>query len=99
MELELMQANAESAACLLKSLANPSRLLVLCALVDREYSAGELEEVAGLNQSALSQHLAKLRAEGIVIARRDGQRIYYSLADNKSARILQTLHNIYCEID
>ena len=99
MELEQMQANAESAATLLKNLANPSRLLVLCALVEREYSAGELEEVAGLNQSALSQHLAKLRADSIVTCRRDGQRIYYALADDKSAQILQALHRIYCEPD
>ena len=97
MELEEMQANAESAATLLKNLANPSRLLVLCALVQREYSAGELEDVAGLNQSALSQHLAKLRADKIVKARRDGQRIFYSLADDKSAQILQALHSIYCK--
>lgn len=91
-----MQANASEASSLLKSLANPSRLLVLCALVTREYTVGELEELTGLSQSAISQHLARLRDSGIVATRRDAQRVYYSLCNNEVKALLETLHGIYC---
>lgn len=91
-----MQENAEEATGLLKSLANPSRLLVLCALVTREHTAGELEELTGISQSAISQHLARLREADIVATRRDAQRIYYSLKNAEVTAVLQTLHGIYC---
>lgn len=96
MDIELMQENAEEATGLLKSLANPSRLLVLCALVTREHTAGELEELTGISQSAISQHLARLREADIVATRRDAQRIYYSLKNAEVTAVLQTLHGIYC---
>ena len=96
MDIDAMQRNAGDAADLLKSLANPSRLLVLCALVNREHTAGELEELAGLSQSAVSQHLARLRKQGLVTTRRDGQRIYYALCDDHVRRLLETMHDIYC---
>ena len=66
MNIKEMQENADEAASLLKLIANPSRLLVLCALVTREHTAGELEELVGLSQSAVSQHLAKLRHQNMV---------------------------------
>lgn len=91
-----MQVNAADAANLLKILANPARLLVLCALVTREHTAGELEELVGLSQSAVSQHLARLRNEGIVSTRRQGQNIYYSLSDEHARQILEKMHEIYC---
>ncbi len=91
-----MQRNATEAAELLKNLANPSRLLILCALVTREHTAGELEELVGLSQSAVSQHLARLRSQGIVATRREGQSIYYALSDDSAKRILETMHDIYC---
>jgi len=96
MDLHLMQQNAEVAAGLMKSLAHPSRLLVLCALVEREHTAGELEELTGLGQSAISQHLARLREAGMVATRRDAQRIYYALASTHVRSVLETLHDLYC---
>jgi len=96
MDLELMQNNVREASALLKSLANHSRLLVLCALVTREHTAGELEELTGLSQSAISQHLARLRDERIVATRREAQRIYYSLTSTQAKAVLETLHGIYC---
>ena len=96
MDIEVMQQNAEAAAAMLKSLAHPSRLLVLCALVEREHTAGELEQLVGLSQSAVSQHLAKLRNEGIVTTRREAQKIFYALGNENVKRILETMHSVYC---
>lgn len=89
-------AKAGEAAALLKALAHEARLMVLCQLLEGEYSAGALQEASGLSQSALSQHLAKLREEGLVTTRREAQTIYYSLADPNVARVLDTLAAIYC---
>jgi len=97
MNLEMMQNNAREATGLLKMLANPSRLLVLCALVTREHTVGELEELTGLGQSAISQHLARLRDADIVATRREAQRIFYSLRNESVRAVLETLHAIYCE--
>lgn len=91
-----MQANAAQASALLKSLSNPSRLLVLCALVTREHTAGELEELTGISQSAISQHLARLRDDDMVDTRRDAQRIFYSLKNQAVRAVLETLHGLYC---
>jgi ArsR family transcriptional regulator len=89
-------ASAGEAAALLKALAHEARLMVLCQLLDAEHSAGALQEASGLSQSALSQHLARLRDEGLVDTRRDAQTIYYRLADPNVARVLDTLAAIYC---
>lgn len=89
-------ARAGEAAALLKTLAHEARLMVLCQLGEGEYSAGALQQGSGLSQSALSQHLARLRAEGLVATRREGQTIYYRLADRNVARVLETLADIYC---
>ncbi len=91
-----MRNNAEQASALLKSLANPNRLLLLCALVNREHTVGELEELTGLSQSALSQHLARLRDERIVSTRREAQRIFYALEDAGVRAVLETMHRMYC---
>ncbi|MEC8428218.1 MAG: metalloregulator ArsR/SmtB family transcription factor [Pseudomonadota bacterium] len=99
MDLEVMRANAAQASALLKSLANPSRLMVLCALVNREHTVGELEEITGLSQSAISQHMARLRDEKIVATRREAQWIYYSLDDEAVKAILGTMHELYCPED
>ena len=99
MDLEVMRANAAQASALLKSLANPSRLMVLCALVNREHTVGELEEITGLSQSAISQHMARLRDEKIVATRREAQWIYYSLADEAVKGFLGTMHELYCPED
>ncbi len=81
---------------MLRALGHGARLKVLCELVSGERSAGELVKAAGLSQSALSQHLAKLREEGIVETRRDGQTIFYRLGDPQVARVLDVLHELYC---
>ena len=98
-DVKRMQNNAEQAAALLKSLAHPSRLLVLCALVNREHTAGELEDLTGLSQSAVSQHLARLRHSGLVKTRRNGQWISYSLSSPEVRQVLETLHALYCPED
>jgi len=94
-DAEAMRRNADAAAQLLKTLANDQRLRVLCCLFYEELSVGQINEYVELSQSALSQHLAKLRAEGIVATRRDAQTIYYSLADGAVRQIIATLHDIY----
>ncbi len=91
-----LTAKAAEAARLLAALANESRLMILCELVDGELSVGTLVEAVGLTQSALSQHLAKLRAAGIVATRRDAQTIYYRLASEAAGRVMTTLAEIYC---
>jgi ArsR family transcriptional regulator, virulence genes transcriptional regulator len=91
-----LTAKAAEAARLLAALANESRLMILCELVDGERSVGTLVEAVGLTQSALSQHLAKLRAAGIVATRRDAQTIYYRLASEAAGSVMTTLAEIFC---
>lgn len=99
MNADNMQQNAQVAAQLLKTLANPNRLMVLCNIVKQERTVGELEKIIGLSQSALSQHLSRLRHEGIVECRREGQSAYYSLKDEHARRVLEVLYGIYCETE
>jgi DNA-binding transcriptional ArsR family regulator len=91
-----MEGHAEEAARLLRSLGNPHRLMVLCALCAGEMSVGELNAVVPLSQSALSQHLAVLREERLVNTRRDGQTVFYSVPDSPALRILEVLHGTFC---
>jgi ArsR family transcriptional regulator len=91
-----LNAKAAEAARLLMALANEHRLAILCELVQGERSVGALVDAVGLTQSALSQHLAKLRAASIVATRRDAQTIYYRLASAAAGRIMKTLADIYC---
>jgi len=91
-----MEEHASAAARLLKHLAHESRLLILCLLWEGELTVGEINERVGLSQSALSQHLALLREEGLVSSRRQSQNIFYRLADPKASRVLATLHDLYC---
>ena len=93
---EKMRGHAAEAAALVKALANKQRLMILCLLVERERSVGELNGLLDLSQSALSQHLAVLREENLVSTRRDGQTIHYALVDGPALRILQVLHDTYC---
>ena len=90
-----LEGQAQSAARLLKLLASEQRLMLLCRLVEGEASVGVLAEHAKLAQSAASQHLAKMRAEGLVATRREAQTIYYRLADPAAVRVLDTLCDIY----
>jgi len=91
-----LTAKAAEAARLLTALANEHRLAILCKLVEGERSVGKLVEAVGLTQSALSQHLAKLRAAGVVTTRRDAQTIYYRLASEAAGSVMTTLADIYC---
>lgn len=87
--------SAQAAARLLKLLASEQRLLLLCRLIEGEASVGDLAEHARLAHSATSQHLAKMRAEGLVATRREAQTIYYRLSDPAAVRVLDTLCDIY----
>ncbi|MEX0753057.1 MAG: metalloregulator ArsR/SmtB family transcription factor [Xanthobacteraceae bacterium] len=92
-----LERRAAEAVQLLKLLANENRLMILCRLVaQREMSVGELAAVVELSQSALSQHLARMREEGLVATRRDAQSVYYRIADPNARRLLTVLKNIYC---
>jgi len=84
------------ASDLLTTMSNKHRLLILCRLVEGEKHAGALGEFTGLSQSALSQHLAKLREAGIVSTRRDAQMIYYRLASPEAEAVLKALYQVYC---
>jgi len=97
LDLDAMRRNAAAAAGLMRMLSHEARLAVLCELVNGERTAGDLVESSGLSQSALSQHLAKLREEGLVVTRREAQSIHYRLADPKAARVVALLHDIYCK--
>ncbi|OFX14524.1 MAG: ArsR family transcriptional regulator [Alphaproteobacteria bacterium RIFOXYD12_FULL_60_8] len=97
MELEKLQDNARRASSLLKAMSNEHRLLVLCQLLHGERAVGELERLIGLSQSALSQHLARLRRDGLVKTRRQAQTIYYSLNGEEASAVLSTLYGLYCK--
>jgi DNA-binding transcriptional ArsR family regulator len=94
--LEDLSLVAEEAAELLGAMANPKRMLVLCKLLEGERSVGDLAVVAGLSQAALSQHLGKMRALGLVTTRREAQTVYYRLASDNVRAVLKTLYAIYC---
>lgn len=91
-----MQARADEAADLLKAMSNPQRLRVLCLLLDREMSVGEINALVDLSQSALSQHLAVLRESGLVATRREAQTVYYSVQSGPVHEIIRILHGHYC---
>ena len=96
-DLAVLQRNAGTAASMLRALANERRLMILCLLiVDQELSAGELADRVGLSQSATSQHLAKMREEGLVATRRVAQAVFYRIADADAARLLGMMKTIYC---
>jgi DNA-binding transcriptional ArsR family regulator len=95
-EMGRMQADADAASDLLKALANRHRLLILCQLIERERSVGELAEFLGIRDSTASQHLALMRRDGLVVARREGQTIWYSISSAPARALLETLYRIYC---
>jgi DNA-binding transcriptional ArsR family regulator len=92
-----LERKAGEAAALLKLLANENRLLILCRLaLTREMSVNDLADAVGLSQSALSQHLAKMRDDGLLATRREAQTVFYRIADPNAARLLALLKSIYC---
>lgn len=96
MNINQMRESARRASELLKALGNENRLLILCNLASGEKSVGELQQAIGLRQSALSQHLARLRHDGLVQTRRASQTIYYSLDGEEASRVIEVLYSLYC---
>ncbi|MDN3649928.1 metalloregulator ArsR/SmtB family transcription factor [Reinekea marina] len=94
--IEMLESNASEAAALLKSLSNESRLLILCNLISGEKCVGELNERIPLSQSALSQHLARLRNDKMVKVRKEAQTVYYSIASPQAEAIISVLYKLYC---
>ncbi len=94
---ESLEHKAENAANLLKALSNEKRLVIACVLRKGEQCVGDLEQMVGLSQSALSQHLARLRRDGIVKTRREAQTIYYSLSDDRVHAVLDCLGELFCD--
>ena len=94
--LERFEASAAEAAGLMRALSNEKRLMILCQLGAREMSVGQMLALVGLSQSALSQHLAKLRDEHLVATRRDGTTIFYRIADPAVLKVIAVLAEIYC---
>lgn len=97
MHLDQLYTKSDVAADLLSAMANSKRLMILCTLVQGEITVGALAEKVGLSQSALSQHLSKLRAMEVVTTRRDAQTIYYSSDNLKVKKILETLAGVFAE--
>ena len=95
--LSPLQRNARTVAAMLRALGNERRLTILCLLIaGKELTAGQLAQQVGLSQSALSQHLAKMKDRSLVTFRREAQVIHYRIADSNVRRLITTLKNIYC---
>ena len=99
MPLGDMFKNAKRTSRFLKGLANEKRLVILCTLAEGEKNVGELEEVLGIRQPALSQQLARLREDNLVSTRRDSKHIYYSLASSEAEQMVGLLYNLFCAED
>ena len=95
-ELNAVVEKARSASNFLKAISHEGRLMILCHLVSGEKSVTELEDLISARQAAVSQQLSRLRLEGLVIPRRDGKTIYYSLADDKPKRVLEVVYDLFC---
>lgn len=91
-----MQAAADHASGLLKALANRHRLIIICQLIEKEHSVGELAALLKLRDSTVSQHLSLLRRDGVVTARRDGQTIWYTIGSAPARELVRTLYRVYC---
>ncbi|HBJ70161.1 MULTISPECIES: ArsR/SmtB family transcription factor [Alcaligenes] len=96
-DIELLQESADQAAALLQAVGNPKRLVILCLLIQQgEMSVGALNEMVALSPSALSQHLARMRQEGLVSYRREAQTLYYRIEDPNVATLIGILKDIFC---
>jgi DNA-binding transcriptional ArsR family regulator len=96
-DLHMMRDSAAEASQFLRNLANEKRLLTLCRLMEGECPVGQLADRVGLSPSALSQHLNRLRQDGLVETRRDGQTIYYRLADTRVEALIRLLYDQFCK--
>ena len=99
LDIDTMLQNAQQASDFLKALSHESRLVILCLLTEGEKSVTEIEQLLKLRQPAVSQQLARLRADDLVGTRRDGKNIYYSLARPEVKQVIQTLHSAFCAPD
>lgn len=97
LDQQKLAENAQQVAAILKQLSNPHRLMILCCITNGELTVGDLNEKIALSQSALSQHLAKLRESNIVSTRRESQTIYYKIANPKIKSLLEVLQEQFCE--
>jgi len=95
-DMDDMMANAKNASDFLKAISHEGRLRILCHLVSGEKAVAELEDLLSARQAAVSQQLSRLRQEKLVTTRRDGKAIYYRLADDRSRRILEVIHDMFC---
>lgn len=91
-----LRRKSKDVSVLLKQLSHPQRLLILCSLVESEKSVGEIEEICGASQSAVSQFLKSMRLEGFIDSRRDGKMIYYRIVDQRIFAIINSLYQIFC---
>ncbi len=98
-DLAALIPRTDEAERFLKAIANAHRLMILCELHEGEHCVSELQQAVGLSQSSLSQHLARLRQDELVKTRRDSRTIYYALADERVARVIALLHEIFCGTD
>ena len=96
MNTDPIKLNLQEASSLLKAMSNEHRLLILCNLVEGEKTVRELESLVGLRQTTLSQHLARLRYEGLVSTRRAAQNIFYSISSKESNQLLDAIHGMFC---
>lgn len=95
-QIDDMLAAADDACALLKALANRHRLIIMCQLSEKARSVGELAALLNIRDSTVSQHLALLRKDGLVAARRDGQTIWYSISSASARELVRTLNRVYC---
>jgi DNA-binding transcriptional ArsR family regulator len=96
MDLQKMQASATRASEMMKLLGHPHRLMILCELKVGEKSVGQLSNTINISQSLVSQHLARMRHENVVTARREAQAVYYALREGEAEKLISTLYEIYC---
>ncbi len=96
-DLEQMARSARHASDLMKTLGHKDRLMILCQLADGEKSVGEVAELLDIPQSPLSQHLSRMRKEGLVTTRRSAQTIYYSLTSGEVSKIIEVLYELFCD--
>lgn len=99
MDLKQMAQSADRASALMKTLGHKDRLMILCQLADGEKSVGQVADLLEIPQSPLSQHLSRMRNEGLVETRREAQTIYYSLKSGEASRIVEVLYELFCESD
>ncbi len=96
-DVQEMARSADRASKLMKTLGHKDRLMILCQLAEGEKSVGEMAELLSLGQSPLSQHLSRMRKEGLVATRREAQTIYYSIRSSQASRLIQVLYELFCD--